>query len=108
MNKIDFEFDGKKYPGIFNLNVMADLQEKFGSVDVLKLIEGDEPNIIAIRFLMTKMINEAERVNKEKEEKKYFTEEEIGSMVTIDDLLNSSKVAQNIIVRDTESKEEKN
>lgn len=107
MNKKFFEFGGKKYPAVFNLNIMADVQEKFGSISVLDTLDGKEPNISAIRFLMTHMINEAERLSK-KAEKRFYTEEEIGSMITMEELLKSQTKAAEIIAKDTESKEEKN
>lgn len=107
MNKKGFEIAGKFYPGVFNLNVMANLQEKFGSVNVLDTLDGKEPNISAIRFLITNMINEAEKLS-DKEEKRLYTEEEIGSMITMEELLKSQEKAKEIIVKDTKSKEEKN
>lgn len=58
-----FEYKGKTYKLVFNLNVMELIQDEYGSIDAWgKLTEGDEngePNVKAVKFGFTAMINEA-------------------------------------------------
>ena len=59
----EFEYKGKTYKLVFNLNVMEQIQDEYGSIDAWgKLTEGDEngePNVKAVKFGFTAMINEA-------------------------------------------------
>lgn len=59
----EFEYKGKTYKLVFNLNVMEVIQDEYGSIDNWgKLTEGDEngePNVKAVKFGFTAMINEA-------------------------------------------------
>ena len=61
--KFDFELEDKKYSLVFNLNVMETIQSKYGSVQKWgKLTDsksGKEPNVKALIFGITEMINEA-------------------------------------------------
>lgn len=56
------EYKGKTYKLAFDLNVMEAIQEEYGSIDAWgKLTEpedGGEPNIKALVFGVTEMINE--------------------------------------------------
>lgn len=69
----EFEYKGKTYKLVFNLNVMEQIQDEYGSIDNWgKLTEGDEsgePNVKAVKFGFTAMINEA--IDIENEEKGY-------------------------------------
>ena len=61
-NISEIEYNGKKLKLVFNLNVMEEIQEEFGSVDNWgKLTDGasGEVNIKALKFGFTAMINEA-------------------------------------------------
>ena len=61
--KGEFEYKGKVYKLVFNLNVMEQIQDEYGSIDKWgKLTEGDEtgePNVKAVKYGFTCMINEA-------------------------------------------------
>lgn len=57
----EIEYQGKKYQLAFDLNVMEAIQDEYGSIDAWgKLVEpdGGEPNIKALVFGATQMINE--------------------------------------------------
>lgn len=58
----EIEYRGTKYKLIFDLNVMEEVQDEFGSIDAWgKLTEpedGGEPNVKALVFGVTSMINE--------------------------------------------------
>ncbi len=55
------ETEKKKYPLVFNLNVMEEIQEKYGSLDKWgELTKGDgEPKIKELKTGIMLMINEA-------------------------------------------------
>ena len=58
-----FNYKGKEYKLVVNLNVMELIQDEYGSIDAwAKLTEGNEngePNVKAVKFGFTAMINEA-------------------------------------------------
>lgn len=57
----EIEYKGKSYKLVFDLNVMEAIQDEFGSIDAWgKLVEPEEgePNIKALVFGATQMINE--------------------------------------------------
>ena len=57
----EIEYKGKSYKLMFDLNVMESIQDEYGSIDAWgKLTEPDdgEPNIKALVFGVTEMINE--------------------------------------------------
>lgn len=55
------EADGKRYPIVFNLNVMEEIQEQYGSLDKWgELTQGDgEPKIKDLKAGIMAMMNEA-------------------------------------------------
>lgn len=58
----EIEYKGKSYKLVFDLNVMESIQDEYGSIEAWgKLTEpedGVEPNIKALVFGVTEMINE--------------------------------------------------
>ena len=99
----EFEYKGKKYKLVFNLNVMEQIQDEYGSIDKWgKLTEGDEngePNVKAVKFGFTAMINEA--IDMENEENgtdlKPVTKQFVGRMLSdigIDAMAN--KMQENV------------
>lgn len=54
------EADGKKYPLAFNLNVMEEIQEHYGSLDAWgKVTQGDgETNVKGLKYGVMAMLNE--------------------------------------------------
>lgn len=66
----EIEYDGKTYKLAFDLNVMESIQEEFGSIEAWgKLIEPEEgePNIRALIFGATQMINEGIEISNEED-----------------------------------------
>ena len=86
----EFEYKGKVYKLVFNLNVMEQIQDEYGSIDAWgKMTEGEngEPNVKAVKFGFTCMINEA--IDMENEEngtgiapKPYVTKQQVGRMLS--------------------------
>ena len=63
----EIEYRGKKYKLVFDLNVMEAIQDEYGSIEAWgKLTEpedGGEPNVKALVFGVTEMINEGIDIN---------------------------------------------
>ena len=62
------EADGKKYPLAFNLNVMEEIQEHYGSLDAWgKVTQGDgEPKVKDLKCGVMAMLNEGIDMENEK------------------------------------------
>lgn len=86
--KQDLEYKGKKYPVVFNLNVMRAIQKKYGTVDEwAKKTDADgsdEPDFEAILFGFTEMINEGLDIENEENgtDIKPLTEKQVGRILT--------------------------
>lgn len=83
----EFEYKGKVYKLVFNLNVMEQIQDEYGSIDAWgKATEGEngEPNVKAVKFGFVCMINEA--IDMENEENgtdiKPVTKQQVGRMLS--------------------------
>ncbi len=100
----------KKYPLIFNLNVMEIIQNKYGSlrkwqesIFVDKESEDKEqlePNISDVIFGLKEMMNEAvDILNEEREEKQtLFTDKQVGRIITKIGLKGSTnKIGESIL-----------
>lgn len=105
-----FEYKGKEYKLIFNLNVMEKIQDEYGSIDKWgKLTEGEngEPNIKAVKFGFTAMINEA--IDIENEEKgtniKPVTKNFVGRMLSELGIEAMAGKLQETVVESTKSAE---
>lgn len=102
--------EDKKYPLIFNLNVMEIIQNKYGSlrkwqesIFVAKESEDKEqlePNISDVIFGLKEMMNEAvDILNEEREEKQtLFTDKQVGRIITKIGLKGSTnKIGESIL-----------
>lgn len=82
-----FDFEGKKYEMILNLNVLNILQNKYGTVqkwaELTDKSKG-EINIEALLFGYKEMLNEAIDIsNEEKNENNpFFTEKQVGRLIS--------------------------
>lgn len=67
-----FETDSEKFPLAFTLNVMEALQDEYGTLsEWSELIRNQkEPNIKALKFFITKAINEGIDIENEKSDEK--------------------------------------
>lgn len=87
IDKITYlETENKKYPMAFTLNVMEQIQEKYGTLDKWSnLIQNkQEPDIKALKFFMTEAINEGIEIENEKssEKTKPITSKQVGRILT--------------------------
>lgn len=105
------EYKGKTYKLYFNLNVMQQIQEEYGSIDEWgKLSDGvsGEVNAKAVIFGITAMINEG--IDIENDEKgtdiKPFTLKQVGRMITEIGIKEATKTLNETVIEST--KDEKN
>lgn len=105
------KYKDKVYNLPFNLNVMEEIQEKYGSLDEWgKQTDGTgngEPNVKAVIFGLTAMINEG--IDIENEEKgtkeKKLTSKQVGRIITEVGLVEALKTLNNTVTESTKSDE---
>ena len=103
-------YKGKEYKLIFNLNVMEAIQDKYGTLNNWSdLIErdGEEPNIKALKYGFTQMLNEAIDIENEEEGTNIpmFTEKQVGRMLTEIGMSQVAEALKDTIVGSTQSTE---
>ena len=80
------ETEKGNYPLVFNLNVMEEIQEQYGSLDNWgRITQGDgEPHIKDLKNGIVAMINEGVDIENEGREKKEFplTRKQVGRIMT--------------------------
>ena len=107
----EFEYKEKKYKLVFNLNVMEQIQDEYGSLDAWgKMTDGTngEPNIKAVKFGFTAMINEAIEIENEENgtDIKPVTNNFVGRMLSDIGLDGMAKKMQETVVASTRNDEE--
>lgn len=109
MKNPEFEFNGKKYTLVFNLNVMEAIQDKYGTLTKwgeATGANGDEPQISAIIDGYEIMLNEGEEITHE-EDFKPFTHKQVGRIISGIGLQKATELL-NEVVRESTASEEKN
>ena len=111
--KVTFALEGKEYPAIFNLNVMEQIQDEYGTVDKWGAetdSKNGEPNAKAIIFGFWSMINEAIDIeNDEKgENRPFLTKKQVGRLISSAGIVKSAETLNNAIVEATKVEEQKN
>lgn len=79
------QYKDKEYPIVFNLNVMEEIQEEYGSIEKWgELTAGEEANAKAVIFGFTAMINEGIDIENEENgtDIKALTLKQVGRMLT--------------------------
>lgn len=108
--------NGIDYELVFNLNVMEEIQEKYGSVEAWgELVEAEEePKAKDLKYGFTAMLNEGidifneEHANDEGfKERPFFTEKQVGRIISEIGLANAAKTLNKTVIDSTKS-EEKN
>ena len=107
-----FHYDGKDYKAIFNLNVMQEIQEKYGSIDEWGKLtnEASEPDVKALIFGIKSMMNEAIDIENEKleEKKSFLTDKQVGRIITQLGLEEATAKLHQTVVNSTEVETLKN
>ena len=107
-----FEYKGKEYKLVFNLNVMEVIQDKYGTLENWgKLTDGaendGEPNAKAVIFGITAMLNEGIDIDNEENgtKEKMLTNEQVGRMITEIGLQSSAQLMNGVVIDSTKSGE---
>ena len=107
-----FEYKGKEYKLVFNLNVMEVIQDKYGTLENWgKLTDGTEndgePNAKAVIFGITAMLNEGIDIENEENgtEEKMLTNKQVGRMITDIGLQSSAQLMNDVVIDSTQSAE---
>lgn len=106
MEKI--EYKGVEYELVFNLNVMEEIQEEYGSIEAwADLTDADEPNIKALKFGLLHMINEGIDIFNEEnnETRPFFDSKKIGRLLTEVGLDKAVSSVSNTVIESTKSNE---
>ena len=108
----EFEYKGKTYNLVFNLNVMEVIQDKYGTLENWgKLTDGTEndgePNAKAVIFGITAMLNEGIDIENEENgtEEKMLTNKQVGRMITEIGLKSSAQLMNGVVIDSTQSAE---
>lgn len=107
--------NGEEYKLVFNLNVMQEIQEEYGTLDKWGALTdgkskgGEEPDIKALIFGVAAMINEAIDIDNEKSAEKspFVTHKQVGRLLSdfgVDNLTNE----MNDLVIESAKSDEKN
>lgn len=102
-------YNGKDYLVVFNLNVMQEIQEKYGTIQKWGELtdNADEPNAKAVIDGFAAMINEGIDIMNERNgtDVKPLTPKQVGRMITDIGLAESAKTLQDTVIESTQSNE---
>lgn len=107
----EIEYRGRKYMIIFNINVMEVVQEEYGSIQAwgekIEPTDGSEPNIKALKFGLTAMINEGIDINNEKSGKSeaHMNLAQVGRLITEIGMQEAAGKLSNVVVKSMQSAE---
>lgn len=106
--KFDLEVEDKIYHLIFNLNVMQEIQEEYGTLEKWgELTDGKsgEVNVKALIFGLTSMINEAIEINNDEKglNDPLLTKKQVGRIITKAGIEKSAEKLNKAIVEGIKS-----
>ena len=109
-NKIShIEAQDKKYPIVFNINVMEEIQEAYGSISAWGTIvenkDGGEPKVKDLKVGLTIMINEAIDIENEETHgnRPFVTSKQVGRLISEVGFAEITKVIQCLTVQSTDT-----
>ena len=105
----EITYKGKSYEVVFNLNVMEQIQDEYGSIEAWGELTDSaaEPSAKAVKYGLGAMINEGIDIyNEENDDKReFFTDKQIGRIITEIGLANVTKTVHKTVVDSTKSDE---
>lgn len=106
-------YKGKELKMAFNLNVMQAIQEEYGTVDKWgSLTDGQsgEPDIKALVFGLTEMINEAIDIDNDENgtNEPFLTTKKVGRIITEVGLSEASRILNQTVIDSTKDDSGKN
>ena len=112
-HQIKFIANEKEYSAIFNLNVMQEIQEEYGTVEKwaeLTDAKAGEINAKALIFGMRAMINEAIEINNDEkgENQPVLTLKQVGRIISQMGLQNGAQTLNNAVIEATKEDSSKN
>ena len=104
----EIEYKGKKYKLIFNLNVMEEIQEKYGSIEKWGSEwepKDGEPNIKALKFGFAAMLNEGLEITNEENgmSEKPLTLRQVGRIISEIGTENAVMALNSTVIKSTQS-----
>lgn len=109
IEKSIIEYKGEEYELVFNLNVMEEIQNEYGSVEAWgKLVEeSEEPKAKDIKYGFKAMLNEGIDIYNEENgsDRPYFTDKQVGRLVTEIGLHEAAKKLNKTVIASTKSDE---
>ncbi len=102
----------KKYPICFNLNVMEEIQNAYGTVgdwaDIVEKSNTGEPKVSDLKVGLREMINEAIDIQNESSDIKqeFVSLKQVGRIITDAGITNVLSAIKNLSISSTEDKEE--
>ena len=107
---VHIETEKKKYPLVFNLNVMEEIQEQYGSLDEWgRITQGDgEPKIKDLKAGIMAMVNEAIDIENEENgtNTPMLTERQVGRMMSEVGIVAIIEKIQEITIVSTKGEDE--
>lgn len=112
--KIKLKWKGVEYNLVFNLNVMEQIQDEYGSISAWgELTDNEkEPNAKAVIFGLTSMINEGIDIDNEDNEgvesyvpKKFLTKKQVGRLLTDVGIEEATKRLNDTVINSVASDE---
>ena len=104
--------EDKTYPLVFNLNVLEEIQEKYGSIEAWgNIVDGSEdkmPSIKGLKYGVQAMINEGIDIENEEngEDRKPLTSKQVGRLLTAYGVENVISDTQELTIESTKSDDE--
>jgi hypothetical protein len=106
-NKMSYIGNDKKYPIVFNLNVMEAIQDAYGSMNawgrIVENEQGGEPKIKDLKAGLMMMINEAIDMENERtgEKEPLVTPKQVGRLISEIGFAEVTEVIKNLTVAST-------
>lgn len=114
--RVKVTWKGVEYNLVFNLNVMEEIQEEYGSISAWGELTdtAKEPNAKAVLFGLTSMINEGIDIDNEDNAntqgyipKQFLSKKQVGRLITDFGLMEATQKLNESVINSTAS-EEKN
>lgn len=109
VEKSTVTYKGVEYALVFNLNVMEEIQEKYGSVEAWgNMVEADvEPKAKDIKYGFMCMLNEGIDIYNEENDadRPFFNEKQVGRLLSTIGLEDAAKVLNKTVIDSTKSDE---
>ena len=114
VEKSYIDYKGKSYELVFNLNVMEDIQDVYGSVEAWgELVEAtEEPKAKDIKYGFTAMINEGIDIYNEEHaddedfiKRDFLTQKQVGRIISEIGLLEAAKRLNKQVINSTKTDE---